>query len=36
MDLLTVFLIALGLSMDAMAVAMASGFKILLEHLHGG
>jgi len=34
MDLLTVLFIALGLSMDA--VAMAIGLKILLEHLRGG
>ena len=34
MDLLTIFFIVWGLSMDTLAVA--SGFKILLEHLQGG
>ena len=38
MDLLTILFIALGLSMDAVAVGLsfAIGLKILLGHLRGG
>jgi putative Mn2+ efflux pump MntP len=34
MDIITILFIAMGLSMDAVAVAI--GLKILLEHLGGG